>query len=55
MPIGFVTLVFVAFISLAVVTARQFTGELGHLVPESWRILVFAALIVLFRHCKPSL
>ena len=55
MSIRFIALVFVAFVSLAVVTARQFTGKLRHLVPKLRRILVSAALIELLRHCKPSL
>jgi hypothetical protein len=52
--IGLIALVFIAFIPLAVVPAGQFTGKLGHLVTELRRILITAALIELFSHCKPS-
>jgi len=52
--VGFITLIFVVFVSLAVVAACQFAGKLGHLVPELGRILVSAAFIELLRHYKPS-
>jgi hypothetical protein len=55
MTVCFIALVFVVFVPLAVVPARQFTGKLGHLVTELWGVLIFTAFIELFRHCKPSL
>jgi hypothetical protein len=53
-PIGLIALVFITFIALAVVSACQLAGKLGHLVPQFRRILIFAAFIDLFRHYKPS-
>ncbi len=54
MAVRFIALVFVSFVSLAVIPARQFARELRHLVAELRGILIFAAFIVLFGHCKPS-
>jgi hypothetical protein len=55
MSVCFVTLVFIAFVSLAVVPARQFAGKLSHLVTELRGVLIFAPFIELFSHCNPSL
>jgi hypothetical protein len=54
MFVRLIALVFVKFIALAVVSASQLAGKLGHLVPQFRRILIFAAFIELFRHWKPS-